>query len=219
MIGNDLNKESPIKLFLTSVSPAFLQGFAAFVGQHPHRVELRGACRYRSLSSEQVERCQPEVLLCHLRQLNAVACTRLLSVCGPETKIIVSSAHPVSAAVATRALDSGLVRGFIPDRLPFATCLAAIALIASGDLWVSRRLIHSIAIDALRERVPAPPGLNGGEALTERQREIGRLVRCGLTNKEIGRRLGISDKTVKTHVSRMLEKTQLQRRVQLAQLI
>ena len=60
--------------------------------------------------------------------------------------------------------------------------------------------------------------VNGGDTipLTEREKEVLRLVADGLTNVEIGERLYLSDKTVKSHVSNILAKLQLPDRTQAA---
>ena len=73
-------------------------------------------------------------------------------------------------------------------------------------------LAPGAAARLLRE-VRAPPT---PEALTERETDVLRMVSLGLANKEIARRLGIGDGTVKTHVSSVLGKLGLQSRTQAA---
>ncbi|HEY3060735.1 MAG TPA: response regulator transcription factor [Chloroflexota bacterium] len=84
----------------------------------------------------------------------------------------------------------------------------AIRAAAAGRVHLSPQA----AARLLREvRSPEPP-----ETLTERETEVLRLVSLGLANKEIARRLGIGEGTVKTHVSNLLGKLGLQSRTQAA---
>ncbi len=77
---------------------------------------------------------------------------------------------------------------------------------------VARRLMDAVRI----ERPASTPRESSLDDLTEREREVIRLVAQGLNNSEIAQRLIISDKTVKTHVSNILSKLDLQDRTQLA---
>jgi DNA-binding NarL/FixJ family response regulator len=64
---------------------------------------------------------------------------------------------------------------------------------------------------------PSPERTDALDALlTAREMQVVRLVCEGLTNKQIGRRLGLSDKTVKNHISKVLKKTRLSARTQIA---
>jgi DNA-binding NarL/FixJ family response regulator len=88
--------------------------------------------------------------------------------------------------------------------------LAAIRTVAAGDALlapaITKRVIKQFA------RIPWAP--EGFDELTEREREILRLIVNGLSNAEIGRELYISDTTVKTHVTHILHKLNLRDRVQ-----
>jgi NarL family two-component system response regulator LiaR len=87
----------------------------------------------------------------------------------------------------------------------------AIRAAAAGRVHLSpqaaARLLHEV-------RTPTSP--DSPEVLTEREREVLRLVSVGLANKEIAMRLGIGEGTVKTHVSSVLGKLGLQSRTQAA---
>ncbi|MFV0134989.1 response regulator [Streptomyces sp. HMX87] len=111
---------------------------------------------------------------------------------------------------ALRAGASGfLVKDTEPEEL-----VHAVRVTARGDALISpsvtRRLIAEFAG---RVRPPEPgPRLN---ALTEREREVMRLVAAGLTNDEIAARLVLSPATAKTHVSRIMTKLDVRDRAQL----
>jgi DNA-binding NarL/FixJ family response regulator len=90
--------------------------------------------------------------------------------------------------------------------------LAAIRIVASGEALLSpavtKRVIQRFT--RLPQRA-APPGL---EELTERELDVFRLIARGLSNAEIGEELFISETTVKTHITHILQKLQLRDRVQ-----
>jgi DNA-binding NarL/FixJ family response regulator len=102
------------------------------------------------------------------------------------------------------ALRAG-ASGFLLKDTPPRDLLRAIEIVAAGDALlapsITRRLIAEFA--ARRDPAEPPPEL---AELTDREREITRLVAEGLTNAEIAGRLVISPLTAKTHVSNVLRK-------------
>lgn len=112
-----------------------------------------------------------------------------------------------------RAVRAGAAGFLVKDTEP-ADLVRAVRAVAAGDALLSpgvtRRLLERMAV-GLRE-APA-----GGEldALTEREREVLRLVGMGLTNDEIAGRLFLSPLTAKTHVSRIMAKLHARDRVHL----
>ena len=99
----------------------------------------------------------------------------------------------------------------------------AIRSLAAGEFWMPRWLEYRI-MQRLREQLQAMehPALNGTGrtqiplTLTPREREIFELVRTGLSNKEIGRKLGICEDTVKKHLKNVFAKLNIHRRIQIA---
>jgi DNA-binding NarL/FixJ family response regulator len=111
---------------------------------------------------------------------------------------------------ALRAGASGfLLKATSPERLP-----AAVRTVAAGesllDPSVTRRLVeHFLARPDLDAESRRPL-----DKLTEREREVLRLLARGLSNAEMGRELFLSEATVKSHVTRMLGKLGVRSRVQ-----
>ncbi|MGW5051950.1 response regulator [Actinokineospora sp. NPDC004072] len=113
------------------------------------------------------------------------------------------------------ALRAGAA-GFLLKSVDSARLIESVRLVAAGDgviePSVTRRLIRAFAEAA--PRVPEPPP--GLDLLTDREREVLVGLGEGLSNQQIGRKLGIGEATVKTHVSRVLTKLDLRSRVQAA---
>ena len=100
-----------------------------------------------------------------------------------------------------------LVAGDPPEQL-----LDAIHVVARGDALLSpavtKRVIRQFG------RVPQPAEPHRLDELTDRERDVFRLIARGLSNAEIGAELFISDTTVKTHITHILQKLGLRDRVQ-----
>ncbi|MFJ5212547.1 response regulator [Streptomyces nigra] len=106
--------------------------------------------------------------------------------------------------------------GYVLKQIRGSDLVSAVRTVASGqsmlDPATRARLMSSLRADPV-ETPSVPPELEG---LSPRERDILALIGDGLTNREIGRKLYLSEKTVKNHISRLLAKLGVQRRVQAA---
>jgi DNA-binding CsgD family transcriptional regulator len=120
------------------------------------------------------------------------------------------TAQDIIAAMARTVPDLLFVNRdlMLPDGLGSADGEPVIVVAAA---WVSTSAAGEL-LDGIRGGRPGPCPA----ALTERERGVIRLIALGYSNCEVARELGLSESTVKTHVSRMLGKLQLRRRTQLA---
>jgi DNA-binding NarL/FixJ family response regulator len=170
---------------------------------------------------EVAAREQPDVVLMDIQMpgIDGVAATRLLAA-DPRTaavRVLVLTTYDTDEHVFG-ALAAG-ASGFVLKTTPPVDLLAAIRTVAAGEALlapsVTRRLIA--AYTAVR---PAHPGLTLPAAdpldgLTAREREVLVLVARGLSNPQIAERLRVGPATVKTHMSRLLAKTNSRDRAQL----
>ncbi|MGC9380973.1 response regulator [Streptomyces sp. MH13] len=156
----------------------------------------------------------PDLVLMDIRMpgMDGLTATRLITRHSGGARVLVLTTFDLDAYVydALRAGASGfLLKDSEPDDL-----LSAIRVVASGDgvlaPAVTRRLIAAFARGApVRAEASGPL-----DCLTQREREILILVATGLSNAEIGARLGLAVGTVKVHVSAVLSKLALRDRVQ-----
>ena len=162
-----------------------------------------------ALAAEQ----KPDVVLMDVRMpdTDGIEATRRIVDSGSSARIIILTTHDLDEYVfaALRAGASGfLLKDVRPPEL-----VEAIRVVARGDALlaasVTRRLLDRFA--AVLPEDDRQPDL--GE-LTEREREVLRLVALALSNSEIARRLVLTEATVKTHVSSVLRKLDLRDRVQ-----
>ncbi|MFF9360160.1 response regulator [Streptomyces griseoluteus] len=107
--------------------------------------------------------------------------------------------------------------GYVLKQIKGSDLVSAVRTVASGqsmlDPATTARLLRSLRADPAETTPALPPEL---EALSPRERDVLALIGDGLTNREIGKRLYLSEKTVKNHISRLLAKLGVQRRVQAA---
>ncbi|KOG37091.1 response regulator [Streptomyces resistomycificus] len=106
--------------------------------------------------------------------------------------------------------------GYVLKQIKGSDLVSAVRTVASGqsmlDPATTARLMRSLRADPAES-----PGMSPELAsLSPRERDILALIGDGLTNREIGRKLYLSEKTVKNHISRLLAKLGVQRRVQAA---
>jgi two-component system nitrate/nitrite response regulator NarL len=121
--------------------------------------------------------------------------------------VIVSASEDV--ADARRALDAG-ASGYVPKSAPPSVFRSALQLVLDGSVYVPPMLLRdgSSSADVLpKAAAPARRKRRPSErpTLTARQEEVLAMMSRGLTNQEIGAVLGITEGTVKTHISAILE--------------
>jgi DNA-binding NarL/FixJ family response regulator len=109
------------------------------------------------------------------------------------------------------ALRAG-ASGFVLKDEPPEQLLGAVRTVAAGEALLSPTVTRRVIQRFATVRRQAPPAAVAD--LTPRELEVFRLITRGLSNAEIGRELFISDTTVKTHVTRMLQKLDLRDRAQ-----
>jgi DNA-binding NarL/FixJ family response regulator len=130
----------------------------------------------------------------------------------PETKVLLITCCADAAAIS--AALSGAATGALMKREGSAALVEAIARVASGEVVLGPQL----ATEVMHRLHPSDMTFPRLRTLSEREREVLRLVGQGMTNEEIANELVISPKTAKNHVGRMLHKLQMHTRTQAAAL-
>jgi DNA-binding NarL/FixJ family response regulator len=159
-------------------------------------------------------RLRPDVCLLDIRmpRLDGIEVTRVLA--GPGVpdpmRVIVVTTFDLDEYVY-EALRIG-ASGFVLKDDPPEQLIAAIRTVAAGDALLSPTITRRVIKEFARIPRPAPP--KGLDDLSERERDVFRLIARGLSNGEIAQELYISETTVKTHVTHILQKLDLRDRVQ-----
>ena len=134
---------------------------------------------------------------------------------SPRTKIILLADCCSERAVANLFRQGA--RGCMTPAALADEGLRAIRAVNAGEVWIGRRALASL-LDDLLSRLERNDYVASkwADLLSARELEIANGVRLGLTNKQIARKLRISDTTVKTHLENIFQKLNVSRRVQLA---
>jgi len=133
---------------------------------------------------------------------------------SPETKVLVCSAHDGEEMIR-RAVQAGVKGYLLKDEVKAVDVVEAIKATARDEPAFSDTVVQIMA-RMLQEASDVSETVEPLEELTSREREIVPLIIDGLTNAEIANRLSVATKTVKTHVSHILQKLGLQSRHQVA---
>jgi DNA-binding NarL/FixJ family response regulator len=155
---------------------------------------------------------RPTVVLMDIRmpELDGLEATRRILADDSTARILILTTFDLDEYVY-EALRAG-ASGFVLKDDPPEQLLAAIRTVAAGDALLSPAITKRVIKQFTRIPRPAPP--KELDELTGREQEILRLIANGLSNSEIGQQLYISETTVKTHVTHILQKLGLRDRVQ-----
>ena len=157
-----------------------------------------------------VEQLAPDVLLLDMEMpgLSGVEVAMRLTEEGAVVRVLALSAYDDEEYIRNLLLHGAA--GYLTKEEAIEIIIDAVRGVARGEQgWFSRRAIAQLS--ALTRQEPAP-----GKELTNRERDVLRLVAAGKTNLEIGHALGISEKTVEKHMGAMFNKLQVSSRVEAA---
>jgi DNA-binding NarL/FixJ family response regulator len=163
-------------------------------------------------------RMRPDVLLMDLKMPAGNAAESLLKIAekSPATKVIVLTAHSEDESVLSTAKSRA--RAYILKGISVPTLIEAIKKVNAGQIWVDPELLAGVDFERIARSLAdaGPPANETLHGLTKRELEILRLVAEGLSNEEIGKKIFISRKTVKTHLTNIFDKLQVHNRFKAA---
>jgi DNA-binding NarL/FixJ family response regulator len=160
----------------------------------------------------QAGRHHPDVILMDLRmpELDGLEATRRILAADPDARVLVLTTFNLDDYVY-ESLRAG-ASGFVLKDEPPEQLIAAVRTVAAGEALLSPSVTRSVIAHVTRQQRQPPPAALA--TLTARETDVFRLIAAGLSNAEIGRELFISDTTVKTHVTRLLQKLDVRDRAQ-----
>jgi two-component system, NarL family, response regulator DegU len=168
-----------------------------------------------------VERTKPDILLLDIKMPKGDVVQNLLEIGAkyPATRVIILTAFSEEESVLNAA--KGGAKGFVSKGVPSTTLLQAIKAVQQGTSWIDKEIpswetFEEIAQSQSLAREATPQFDESIRTLTKREMEILRLVAEGLTNEEIGKRIFISEKTVKTHLTNIFDKLKVNNRFKAA---
>ena len=200
-----------IRVLIVDDHAVVRQGLRAFL-QTQDDVEIAGEAADGDEAVSQVRELIPDVVLMDLvmPKLDGIAAIREMRALSPSTKVLVltSFADDDKVFAAVKAGAAGyLLKDIRPQELG-----DAIRTVHRGEALlhptVAAKLMQELAQTGRRQASP--------DSLTDRELDVLRLIARGMSNKEIALELRVAEKTVKTHVSNILQKLHLADRTQAA---
>ena len=188
-----------IRIAIADDHPVVREGLVAMLETEPD-FQVVGTATTGAEAVALVARTDPDVMLLDLElpELDGVGVLRRLVAEGARVRVIVFTVFDTDERIIA-AVEAGAA-GYLLKGAPRAELFAAVRTVAAGG-----SLLASVASSAVLRRVrgEVPPG---GPSLTLREREVLETLARGLGNKQIAAELGVSERTVKFHVSSLFAK-------------
>lgn len=205
-----------IRLLLVDDQSLIRVGLRAMLEVEPD-LDVVGIAENGETAIEQVAALQPDLVLMDIQMpvMDGRVATRAIRQQFPDVKVIVFSTFNDDQYLV-EALKAGAM-GYLLKDMASEALVQSIRLAYCGYTLLGptllEKLVTSIPDSENAESLLVSPALTG---LTPREREVLRLIRDGSTNREIAARLEISEGTIKTHVTHLLDRLKLKNRAQLA---
>ena len=208
---------SMVKVFLVDDHSVFRAGVRAELAAS-EEIEIVGDAGTVAEALEGIARTAPDVVLLDVHMPDGGGLAVIKSTANQPSRPVYLALSVSDAAEDVIALIRAGARGYVTKNISGSDLARAIVQVNSGDAYFSPRLAGFV-LDAFASGAPAPEPEEGQDpavdALTRRELEVLRLLARGYTYREIGKQLFISVKTVETHASNILRKTQQSNRHQL----
>jgi DNA-binding NarL/FixJ family response regulator len=190
----------------------FRRSLIALLEERGIRVVAEAALAAEAIS--QASELQPDVVLMDLNMpgMSGVEATQRLSAAVPLVNVLVLTVVADDRHVMDALLAGAC--GYLLKESPIDQIIEGIRAAARRESMISPR-VASRLVGRLRDPSEAEPALSGTD-LTPREREVLGLLARGMDNSQIAKSLGISQHTVKNHVSSILVKLQVENRIQAA---
>ncbi|KZB92968.1 DNA-binding response regulator [Bacillus sp. VT 712] len=201
-----------IRILIADDHHVVRKGLALFLQTHPD-IEIVGEASNGQEAVRKVKELQPDLVVMDLSmpELDGIQATKQIKQEQPNVKVLILTSfsdqdHVIPALEA--GAESYQLKESDPDEL-----IVGIRNVINGQYQLSPKITAHL-LNKLTQPVKKEPLLL--DLLTKREREVLKEISSGKSNKEIAAALHITEKTVKTHVSNILSKLQVQDRTQAA---
>ena len=183
--------------------PALRAAVTATLSAHGINVAGEAADGEEALAAIETHRPQVAVLDANMPRLGGIDVAARVQRTVPETALLLYTGYG-NRALLVEALEAG-IRGFVLKEAPLNELVRAVEVVAGGGTYVDPLLAGSLINAKLDTALPE---------LTQRERQVLRLLADGLSNDEIGKRLFISPDTVRSNVQKAMGKLDADTRTQ-----
>jgi DNA-binding NarL/FixJ family response regulator len=203
MIDPVSTADGTVNCLVADDHPALLKAVTEILKSRGMQVIAEAADGEEALAK--IETRKPDVALVDIRmpRLSGVEVARRAARSTPETAVILYSGYG-DKALLLEALDAG-ARGFVLKEAPLVDIHRAVEIVAAGGTYVDPVLAGALATSEVTSKL---------RSLTQRERDVLRMLADGHSNEEIGKRLFISPETVRTHVRKAMAKLEADTRTE-----
>jgi DNA-binding NarL/FixJ family response regulator len=213
--SEDSGSQTPIRVVIVDGQNLVREGLAALLSRQPHVAIVGEAASARQLTDIMADLAPDVVLLdVALTDTDSIDVIRTVRQRWPSTRVLLLAVGGDEGRVFT-ALRAG-AKGYVTKNASGTEVTKAIGAVHRGEMWAERSFIARFFEAEASRSSPAPVGDPSGRPLTEREKDIVRVLVSGATNKDIAQALAISEKTVKSHLTSIFRKLQVSRRLEAA---
>ena len=218
MWGHSSIAMNPIRVVIADDHALFRQGLKRLLSSEDS-IAVVGEASNDKQAVQVVARLRPDILILDLKMPsgNAVETLQEIAEKSPATKVIILSAFSEKENLVDTA--KAHARGYVLKGVSTPTLIDALKKVNAGEIWVDKELPGAADFERITRNESfdiGPPANETLNTLTKRELEILRLVAEGLSNDEIGKKIFISRKTVKTHLRNIFDKLQVHNRFKAA---
>jgi two-component system response regulator NreC len=194
-----------IAVLLCDDHTLFREGIKAILSAHPS-IEIVGEAQDGRQAVSKAHKLRPNVVLMDIAMpdLSGFEATRRILRADPKIKVLILTMYE-EEEVITRCLNAGAA-GYVLKDAPRSDLLHAVEIVYRGGQYLSSRALKKIVNQHVESSRSTPTGY---ERLSDREREVLKLLADGLSLKEIAARLLLSVKTIDTHKTNMMRKLDL----------
>ncbi|ERN51981.1 DNA-binding response regulator [Alkalihalophilus pseudofirmus] len=219
-----MNENKKIRIVLIDDHQLFREGVKRILAMEPE-FEIVADGEDGSEARALVDEHRPDVILMDINmpKVNGVEATRELVAAYPNVRVLILSIHDDETYV-THVLKTG-ASGYLLKEMDAGALIEAVKVVASGGSYIHPKVTHNLIKEYRRlatedDKYEESIGFREVEyrkplhILTRRECEVLQLMTDGQSNRAIGESLYISEKTVKNHVSNILQKMSVNDRTQ-----
>ncbi len=194
-----------IRIVVVDDHPVVREGLVASLGDDPE-FQVVGAAASAEEALSLVTARQPDIVLLDLELpgVNGLAAIPALAAAHPASRVLILTAYDTDERVLG-AIRAG-ARGYLLKGASLEEIARAIRAVHAGGSYLESRIATKVLAELAPHKRPT--------ALSQREREVLRLVAEGHANKQIAQALGITERTVKFHVTSILNKLGADNRAQ-----
>ncbi len=203
-----------IRLVIVDDHPIFREGVASILGSEPD-IEILGQGVNADDAVRLTRDLLPDVILMDVNMPgNGLKAVEVISASYPVVKIILLTGV-ADEDIVMSALKSG-AQAYVLKGVAARELKGILHTVYNGEGYVSPSLAANLLSEITSPHRLPQPARDGFDDLTDRERQILELIAVGTSNKEIGQKLFLTEKTVKHYVTNILQKLHVRNRVQAA---